>query len=181
MDNDALAGKSIFESIGCSSCHSGQNFTDSGVGGLHDIGTLKTSSGLRLGQPLPGIDTPTLLDVWSTGPYLHDGSAPTLADAILAHDDVSVSGAELNQLVAYLMQIDGLEEPLPTPTPAPTLSPTPISGPGNGGPTATPPPANGTPGPPAPTPTATPQPPVGQNCAVQGSGSGCIYLPLVRR
>lgn len=181
MNADALAGKSIFESIGCSSCHSGENFTDSGsgAGGLHDIGTLKTSSGLRLGQPLPGIDTPTLLDVWSTGPYLHDGSAATLADAILAHDDVEVSGADLDRLVTYLMQIDGLEEPPPTPTPSPTpvqpATPTPTPVPNVETPTPTTTPQPGA------TPVPSIEPPVGQNCAIEGSGGGCLYLPLVWR
>ena len=37
------------------------------------------------GRTLTGIDTPTLRDVWATAPYLHDGSAPTIADAITAH------------------------------------------------------------------------------------------------
>ena len=35
---------------------------------LHDIGTLKPSSGSRLGGTLTGIDTPTLRDAWATGP-----------------------------------------------------------------------------------------------------------------
>ena len=47
---------------------------------LHDVGTLRTTSGGRLGGPLTGIDTPTLLGVWETAPYFHDGSAPTLDD-----------------------------------------------------------------------------------------------------
>lgn len=32
----------------------------------------------RLGSALSGIDTPTLLGVWATAPYLHDGAAATL-------------------------------------------------------------------------------------------------------
>ena len=54
-----------------------------GAGTLHDVGTLRTTSGSRLGGPLTGIDTPTLIGVWETAPYFHDGSAATL-DACFA-------------------------------------------------------------------------------------------------
>ena len=60
------------------------------------MGTLTDASGARLGVgPLTGLDTPSLLGAWSSAPYLHDGSAPTVEDAILAHeglaDDLDVS------------------------------------------------------------------------------------------
>ena len=58
---------------------------------------------------MPGIDVPTLRDVWRTAPYLHDGSAPTLAAAVQAHQGNTVTGADLTYLVAYLQQI-GREE-----------------------------------------------------------------------
>ncbi len=98
---DARAGRTVFQSAGCAGCHAGASFTDSTLGGatLHDVGTLRTSSGGRLGGPLPGIDTPTLLGVWNTAPYFHDGSAPTLEDVfrvaggeILQAEDGTVSG-----------------------------------------------------------------------------------------
>ncbi len=75
-------GEGIFVTQGCSSCHAGARYTDSPLGStnLRNVGTLRTSSGNRLGGPLSGIDTPTLLGLWNTAPYFHDGSAPTLAD-----------------------------------------------------------------------------------------------------
>lgn len=108
-----LAGKTIFEVNNCVSCHSGQGFTDSPTNLLHDIGTIKASSGSRLGGVLTGLDTPTLRGVWDTAPYLHDGSAATLTDAINAHNGVSLTSAELNQLVAYIGQVDD-QEPAPS-------------------------------------------------------------------
>lgn len=78
----ALAGALVFSAEGCPACHTSGAFTDSlvGPGNLHDVGTGRTTSGGRLGGVLPGIDTPTLLGLWETGPYLHDGSAETLED-----------------------------------------------------------------------------------------------------
>src|SRR5690606_1007658 len=58
-------------------------------------------------------DTPTLLGIWQTAPYLHDGSAPTLFDVLttknpdgLHGETSSLSETELRQLVAYLEQLD---------------------------------------------------------------------------
>jgi hypothetical protein len=59
---------------------------------------------------LSGIDIPTLRDVWATAPYLHDGSAPTLEDAVRAHSNVSIVDADLAKIVAYLKEI-GVDEP----------------------------------------------------------------------
>lgn len=112
---DAIAGGEIFQKENCAACHSGVAFTDSGSDNLHDIGTLKSSSGNRLGGPLTGIDTPTLRGIWSTAPYLHDGSAATLADAVTAHQGVSLTAGELAQLVSYLQQIDGQQSLAPLP------------------------------------------------------------------
>ena len=86
-------GRSVFENAGCASCHAGPEFTDStlGVETLHDVGTLRTSSGQRLGGPLNGIDTPTLRGIWATAPYFHDGSAPTLESVF------TVAGGEILQ------------------------------------------------------------------------------------
>jgi hypothetical protein len=110
---DGTAGKALFEKLGCNFCHAGPDFTDSARGLLHDVGTISASSGTHAGQPLLGLDTPTLLGVWATAPYLHDGSAATLRDVLTTknpdglHGFVSsLSSAELDQLVAYLQQID---------------------------------------------------------------------------
>jgi len=82
MTAAGIAGGAVFDALACGSCHSGPAYTDSTgpAATLHDVGTLRTSSGQRLGGPLTGIDTPTLLGVWDTAPYFHDGSAATLDD-----------------------------------------------------------------------------------------------------
>jgi len=78
----AERGRRRFIEQGCRQCHDPlTDHTDSiSDAALHDVGTLRTSSGQRLGGPLTGIDTPTLLGLWESAPYFHDGSAPTLGD-----------------------------------------------------------------------------------------------------
>ncbi|MEO8223704.1 MAG: galactose oxidase-like domain-containing protein [Gammaproteobacteria bacterium] len=106
----AVTGRGVFAALNCAACHGGPAFTLSGAGNLQNIGTLTPESGGRLGvTPLAGIDIPTLRDVWATAPYLHNGSAPTLAAAIQAHNNVTVPAGELPALVAYVEQI-GAEE-----------------------------------------------------------------------
>jgi DNA-binding beta-propeller fold protein YncE len=81
MSDQALAGAAVFSQLGCAGCHDPlTDYTDSTLGEatLHDVGTLRTSSGFRLGQSLTGISTQTLLGIWDTPPYFHDGSATTL-------------------------------------------------------------------------------------------------------
>jgi YVTN family beta-propeller protein len=109
----AEIGAMIFEQH-CATCHGGADFSDSASLVLHDIGSLKSTSGTRLGGPLLGIDSPTLRDVWATAPYLHDGSAPSLADAIAAHSSIQLTAGELPQLVDYLLQLD---QAAPAPSP----------------------------------------------------------------
>lgn len=111
---DGVAGKALFGKLGCDFCHGGADFTDSARGSLHDVGTITPLSGTRAGGPLLGIDTPTLLGAWETPPYLHDGSAATLRDVLTTRNPndlhgyvSSLSSQQIDQLVAYLTQIDG--------------------------------------------------------------------------
>ena len=109
LTTEGELGKQVFAQQGCAECHGGAQFTDSAPGVLHDVGTAGPSSGGRLGELLAGFDTPTLKGVWATAPYLHDGSASTLAEAIDAHSGVSLADSELDALTSYLQQIDELE------------------------------------------------------------------------
>ncbi len=103
----AIAGETLFNE-NCVSCHGGANFTNSSDElAFADVGTINSASGQRLGAALTALDVPTLRGVWATAPYLHNGSAPTLADAISAHQGISLSTSELNDLTAYVLQIDG--------------------------------------------------------------------------
>jgi cytochrome c peroxidase len=106
-------GKQVFIDKNCTSCHSSNAFTRSGIDNPADIGTIKTTSGKRLNAALSGIDVPTLRDVWMTAPYLHDGSAATLNAAVRAHNNVVMTDAEITRVVAYLREIGSDEATAP--------------------------------------------------------------------
>ncbi len=108
LSADAELGRLVFEDKGCAGCHAPPRFTDSDAANLHDVGTLEPSSGLRLGGPLNGIDTPSLISVWKTAPYLHDGSAFDTTEAIAAHVGLTLTQTELTQLGFYLEELDGV-------------------------------------------------------------------------
>ena len=91
-DDDALTpdetrGLLLFHGkAGCASCHQGWAFTDHG---FYDIGLPDASDrgrGVVLGQPRVdhAFRTPTLRESGRRGPFMHDGSLPTL-DAVLEH------------------------------------------------------------------------------------------------
>lgn len=110
---DALLGKAIFENpaVGCATCHSGPFFTDSRLEApfiKHDVGTADPSDTDAAG----GFDTPSLVGLWDTGPYLHHGLAYTLQQVLTTFNPSDEHGVtstltstELDQLVAYLQQI----------------------------------------------------------------------------
>jgi mono/diheme cytochrome c family protein len=123
MTSDGLAGQALFATLKCAVCHGGSAFTDSTLSESsprHDVGTNDLpGAGQRLGGPLDGFDTPTVRGLWRTGPYLHDGSAATLLDVFSTlssfHETAvsTLSAAERDQLVAYLLQIDDAETTAP--------------------------------------------------------------------
>ena len=124
---DAQIGLERFLEAGCAGCHGGPEYTDSPSRQLHEVGTLTAASGHRLGGELPGIDTPSLRGLWLTAPYLHDGSAATLADVLTTrnpfgrHGDLTARLASdpqtVEEIVAYLLQLDDREPGLPVSAP----------------------------------------------------------------
>ncbi len=109
----ALRGKSLFfaDETKCAVCHRGPLYTDSAVQDLpmHDVGTGDDDPSEKLG---PKYDTPTLLGVYRTAPYLHHGQAATLADVLTAHNRGDRHGqtshlapAEIGDLVEFLKSL----------------------------------------------------------------------------
>ncbi|MDR1962614.1 MAG: EF-hand domain-containing protein [Planctomycetaceae bacterium] len=106
LSEKAERGKKIFEdpNIGCLFCHSGQEFTDTK---LYDVKT-QVPAYERRGK----FDTPTLIEVWRTAPYLHDGRYVNMKDVFKLgkHGDVKgtvdqLTDEQLDDLVEYILSL----------------------------------------------------------------------------
>ena len=98
-------GRALFEGdrVGCARCHPGPLFTDLN---RYDVGTRGTL------DRAAAFDTPTLVELWRTGPYLHDGSAATLHEVLVERNRNDLHGAttqlseeEIADLLAYLLSL----------------------------------------------------------------------------
>ncbi len=69
----ALRGRAVFEQLGCADCHPAPLYTDQRS---HEMGTQNAYDQRR------AFDTPTLVEVWRTAPYLHDGRYATLEELL---------------------------------------------------------------------------------------------------
>lgn len=104
LSSDELNGYGLFKSLGCVSCHQGVN-----VGG-----NLFERHGIfrPLASPKPEIvRVPSLRNVATTPPYFHDGSAPTLGDAVrqmgAAQLDRKLSDQQVDAIIAFLQTLTG--------------------------------------------------------------------------
>ena len=94
-DEQALAGREVFESAGCPECHSG------------DLGTNNRTVDVGTGEPF---QVPHLVGVAHRAPFFHDGCAPTLRSVLEgcetheagAHAAGTLTEAQKELLVAYL-------------------------------------------------------------------------------
>lgn len=101
----AERGHAIFheKKTRCARCHSGPHLTDQK---MHSVGTRGERD--RSGK----FDTPGLVELYRTAPYLHDGSAPTLR-AVLRDRNASnkhgrtahLTEQQLDDLLAYLRSL----------------------------------------------------------------------------
>jgi cytochrome c peroxidase len=101
---EELSGYQLFKSLGCISCHQGVNAG----------GNLFQRHGIfhPLGSPEPAlVRVPSLRNVATTPPYFHDGSAPTLSEAVramgIAQLDRVLTDQQIAAIVAFLDTLTG--------------------------------------------------------------------------
>ena len=104
LSTGELDGYDLFKSLGCVSCHQGVN-----IGG-----NLFQRHGIfhPLASPDPAIlRVPSLRNVATTPPYFHDGSAPTLDDAVRkmgrAQLNTLLTDPQVTAIVAFLHSLTG--------------------------------------------------------------------------
>ena len=118
----ARRGKEIFFSkkTGCVTCHTGPYYTDSTPGSRivrHDVGTGEGDPTEKMG---PAYDTPTLLGVYRTAPYLHDGRARTLAEVLREYNRGDSHGTTSHLTDAQVADLVKFLEALPFEDPEPS-------------------------------------------------------------
>jgi YVTN family beta-propeller protein len=102
----AQRGEKLFNSpqVACAKCHPGPLFTDLT---MYDVGTTQPfDRGAKL------FDTPTLVELWRTPPYLHDGSAVTIRQVLVEQNRGDKHGVtskltpgQIDDLAAYLSSL----------------------------------------------------------------------------
>ncbi len=103
LSNSARRGRKVFDKAGCASCHKGPLYTDLQK---YDVGT-----GKGLDKDIK-FDTPTLVEVWRTAPYLYDGRATTIKEILTTHNPDDKHGRtsnltdnEINDLVWFILSL----------------------------------------------------------------------------
>lgn len=103
LSPEARRGQRLFNQAGCLNCHPLGLYTDLHA---HPVGT-----GLDVDADEP-FDTPTLVELWRTAPYLHDGRAETVVDIFRHHNPNDQHGqtsrlseADLEDLASYLLSL----------------------------------------------------------------------------
>ena len=101
LSKAAKNGDKLFKKADCGLCHSGPLYTNMGK---YDVGTSTDEEDYK------EFDTPTLVEVWRTAPYLHDGRAVTITDVLIKfnkddrHGQTSnLSEKEIAELAEYIL------------------------------------------------------------------------------
>lgn len=90
LSEAAERGKPVFDRAQCHSCHSGPLLTN--------LTQYKVGTGKGLDKDR-SFDTPTLVEVWRTAPYLYDGRAATMKEVLSTYnpDDEHGMTSDLNE------------------------------------------------------------------------------------
>jgi YVTN family beta-propeller protein len=95
----AKEGEKVFEKLNCNECHPAPYYTDLNTYDLGQEGKFDKQNKW---------DTPTLIEIWRTGPYLHDGRSATLKEVFSVEKHgiwQDVSDDELTALTEYVLSL----------------------------------------------------------------------------
>jgi len=96
LNESAERGRKIFDKADCASCHTGPLHTDLKT---HDVGTGKDLDKDRR------FDTPTLVEIWRTAPYLYDGRADTIEEMLTTYNPGDKHGVTSNLTEAEIKDL----------------------------------------------------------------------------
>ena len=104
LSKAAKRGKKLFESteVGCFACHPAPLYTDKKK---HRVEPSSEDTGIKL-------DTPTLVEIWRTAPYMYDGRYTTISQVIedglhgsTIADPKGLSEKEMNDLIEFVLSL----------------------------------------------------------------------------
>ena len=101
LTETAQEGKALFEQYGCAVCHPAPLYTDLEY---HTSPILGKDGGWENRD----FATPTLVEVWRTGPYMYNGSAATLEEAVTAFAPDGTSEEDIAKIAEFVRSI-GME------------------------------------------------------------------------
>ena len=103
LSESARRGREVFKTAGCVRCHPHPYFT------TKELVATGTATGLDEGK---SVLVPSLAEVWRTAPYLHDGRAKTIREAITTCNPGDIRGKtsslnnrELEDLINYVQSL----------------------------------------------------------------------------
>jgi len=103
LSEEARNGQKLFSKAGCALCHSQPLYTNMSK---YDIGTSTEQDDNK------EFDTPTLIEVWRTAPYLHDGRSATIKEVLTKfnkndrHGRTSeLTDEEIEELTAFVLSL----------------------------------------------------------------------------
>ena len=103
-DKSAFPLTGLHQKVACAKCHPGPLFTDLTK---YDVGTTRPfDSGVAI------FDTTSLVELWRSPPYLHDGGATTVRQVLVEQNRGDTHGvtsklspAQIDDLVAFLLSL----------------------------------------------------------------------------
>lgn len=103
LSDSARRGKDVFKSAGCIQCHPHPYFT------TKQLVATGTTKGLDEGKK---VLVPSLVEVWRTAPYMHDGRTTSIKEVITKYNKGDIRGTtsnlteqQINDLVDYVRSL----------------------------------------------------------------------------
>ena len=100
MSDSAIRGLSLFNSIGCASCHNGANYSDL------NLYYTKVSGDLDDTWEDRKMITPTLVETWRSAPYTYIGGLNTMEETVAYYaEGLNLSEQKIKDIANYILSL----------------------------------------------------------------------------
>lgn len=101
LTESAVRGQQLFEEYNCNACHTGPFYTDMQ---MHSSASLDRDDTWENRE----FDTPTLVEIWRTAPYMFNGSASTMEEAVkffIEEAGKTATDQQIKDLATFILSI----------------------------------------------------------------------------